>query len=50
MMDEKRDEYNENVIVKTLGEICEFQNGYSFKTNDYEKKNENNIGILQINQ
>jgi type I restriction enzyme S subunit len=34
--------------VKTLGEVCEFQNGYSFKSSDYEKQNETNIGILQI--
>ena len=41
-------EYEEGVIVKTLGEVCEFQNGYSFKSIDYEKQNDTNIGILQI--
>jgi len=39
--------YGDNV-VKTLGEVCEFKNGYSFKSTDYEKQNETNIGILQI--
>ena len=39
--------FGENV-VKTLGEVCNFQNGYSFKSTDYEKQNETNIGILQI--
>ena len=41
-------QYEEGIVVKTLGEVCEFQNGYSFKSTDYEKQNENNIGILQI--
>ena len=41
-------EYEEGVVVKTLGEVCEFQNGYSFKSIDYEKQNDTNIGILQI--
>ena len=45
-MDEEQ--YEEGVVVKTLGEVCEFQNGYSFKSTDYEKQNETNIGILQI--
>jgi len=36
------------VEIKTLGEVCEFQNGYAFKSSEYEKYNENNIGILQI--
>ena len=49
MKDETDEEqYEEGVIVKTLGEVCEFQNGYSFKSTDYEKQNETNIGILQI--
>jgi type I restriction enzyme S subunit len=39
--------FGENV-VKTLGEVCNFQNGYSFKSTDYEKQNDTNIGILQI--
>jgi type I restriction enzyme S subunit len=39
--------FGENV-VKTLGEVCKFQNGYSFKSIEYEKQNETNIGILQI--
>jgi type I restriction enzyme S subunit len=38
----------EEVVVKTLGEVCNFQNGYSFKSTDYEKQNETNIGIVQI--
>lgn len=33
---------------RMLGDVCEFQNGYSFKSNDYEKHNETNIGIIQI--
>jgi restriction endonuclease S subunit len=37
-----------NSNIKTLGEVCEFQNGYSFKSTDYEKNNKTNIGILQI--
>jgi type I restriction enzyme S subunit len=41
-------QYNDGIVVKTLGEVCEFQNGYSFKSTDYEKQNETNIGILQI--
>ena len=40
--------YNKDIEIKTLGEVCEFQNGYSFKSTDYEKQNEINIGILQI--
>jgi type I restriction enzyme M protein len=44
----KEEKYDDSIIVKTLGEVCEFQNGYSFKSTDYEKQNENNIGILQI--
>jgi len=34
--------------IKTLGDVCDFQNGYAFKPCDYEIKNETNIGILQI--
>ena len=55
---EKLKKSNENYIdislrlnkveIKTLGEVCEFQNGYAFKSSEYEKYNENNIGILQI--
>jgi len=49
MKDETEEQqYEEGVVVKTLGEVCQFQNGYSFKSTDYEKQNENNIGILQI--
>ena len=49
MKDETEEEqYEEGVVVKTLGEVCNFQNGYSFKSTDYEKQNETNIGILQI--
>ena len=40
--------YNKDIEIKTLGEVCEFQNGYSFKSSDYEKQNDTNIGILQI--
>ena len=40
--------YNEEIEIKTLGDVCEFQNGYAFKSSEYEKYNENNIGILQI--
>jgi type I restriction-modification system DNA methylase subunit len=49
MKDETEEEqYEEGVVVKTLGEVCKFQNGYSFKSTNYEKQNETNIGILQI--
>ena len=49
MKDETEEEqYEDGVVVKTLGEVCNFQNGYSFKSTDYEKQNETNIGILQI--
>ena len=49
MKDEgEADKYEEGVVVKTLGEVCEFQNGYSFKSTNYEKQNATNIGILQI--
>jgi len=49
MKDEAEEtQYEDGVVVKTLGEVCEFQNGYSFKSTDYEKQNETNIGILQI--
>jgi len=45
---EEKDKYEEGIVVKTLGEVCEFQNGYSFKSTDYEKQNDANVGILQI--
>ena len=45
---EEEEEFQEGVVVKTLGEVCDFQNGYSFKSTDYEKQNDTNIGILQI--
>jgi restriction endonuclease S subunit len=49
MKDESvEDKYEEGVVVKTLGEVCEFQNGYSFKSTNYEKQNATNVGILQI--
>ena len=47
-METKEETYSEGVVVKTLGEVCKFQNGYSFKSTDYEKQNDTNIGILQI--
>ena len=46
--DADEEQYEEGVVVKTLGEVCNFQNGYSFKSADYEKQNDTNIGILQI--
>tara|TARA_R110000803_G_C11980883_1_gene320731 strand:- start:220 stop:2970 length:2751 start_codon:yes stop_codon:yes gene_type:complete len=49
MKDETDEEqYEDGVVVKTLGDVCNFQNGYSFKSTDYEKQNETNTGILQI--
>jgi len=48
MKDESEEETNNEIIVKTLGEVCDFQNGYSFKSTAYEKQNETNIGIVQI--
>jgi type I restriction enzyme S subunit len=44
----KEETYGDGIVIKTLGEVCEFQNGYAFKPSDYEIKNETNIGILQI--
>jgi len=44
----EEEQYEKDLVVKTLGEVCNFQNGYSFKSTDYEKQNETNIGILQI--
>ena len=35
-------------IVKSLGEVCNFQNGFSFKSTDYQKQNATNVGLLQI--
>ena len=46
--DGEEDNYEEGIVIKTLGEVCEFQNGYSFKSTDYEKQNDANVGILQI--
>jgi type I restriction enzyme S subunit len=40
--------YSDNVVVKTLGEMCDFQNGFAFKPSQYEKQSETNNGILQI--
>ena len=40
--------FNTELEIKTLGEVCEFQNGYSFKSTDYEDQTATNIGILQI--
>ncbi len=45
---EEEQHYEDGVVVKTLGEVCNFQNGYSFKSSDYEKQNDTNIGIIQI--
>jgi len=47
--DAEEDQYEEGVVVKTLGEVCNFQNGFAFKPNDYEKQNETNIGIYKLN-
>ncbi len=44
----EEDQYEDGVVIKTLGEVCDFQNGYSFKSTDYQKQNENNVGLLQI--
>ncbi len=33
---------------KTLKEVCDFQNGFAFKSNQYEQQNKDNIGIIQI--
>uniref|UniRef100_A0A6C0I2C6 site-specific DNA-methyltransferase (adenine-specific) n=1 Tax=viral metagenome TaxID=1070528 RepID=A0A6C0I2C6_9ZZZZ len=41
-------EYNNEIEIKLLGEICNFQNGYAFKSDKYEEQNENTIGIVQI--
>ena len=49
LKDETADEvYEDGVVVKTLGEVCEFQNGYAFKSTDFQEKNETNVGIIQI--
>ena len=34
--------------LQTLGEVCEFKNGYAFKSVDFQEKNETNVGIIQI--
>jgi type I restriction enzyme S subunit len=34
--------------LQTLGEVCEFKNGYAFKSADFQEKNETNVGIIQI--
>ena len=49
-VDEEQESIDERngVVVKTLGEVATFKNGYSFKSNDYVKQNGTNIGILQI--
>jgi restriction endonuclease S subunit len=36
------------VSVKTFGEVCDFQNGYAFKSTEFQPKGENNYGIIQI--
>jgi type I restriction enzyme S subunit len=41
-------EYGDEIEVKSLGEVCNFQNGYAFKSDKYEEQNENTIGIVQI--
>ena len=40
----------EGIEWKMLGDVCELQNGYAFKSLDFENEhdNDNNIGILQI--
>jgi type I restriction-modification system DNA methylase subunit len=49
LKDETTEEiYEDGVVVKTLGEVCEFQNGYAFKSTDFQEKNETNVGIIQI--
>jgi len=49
LKDETADEvYEDGVVVKTLGEVCDFQNGYAFKSTDFQEKNETNVGIIQI--
>jgi type I restriction enzyme S subunit len=45
---EEEEQYNKEIEIKTLGEVCEIKNGYAFKSNDYEEKNKNNIGIIKI--
>ena len=46
--DNKKETYNNDIVIKKISDICEFQNGYSFKSNDYKKQNNTNIGLLQI--
>ena len=40
--------YEDGVIVKTLGDICEFINGYAFKSECFEENNNDNVGVVQI--
>jgi len=46
--DQDEKEHNSEVEWKTLGEVCEFQNGYAFKSKDFEKHCDNTVGIVQI--
>ena len=39
---------NNNILTKKLAEVCDFQNGYAFKSSEFQIKDETNIGILQI--
>ena len=36
--------------VKTLGEVCEFQNGYAFRSAEYVKKGHALIRIKNVQQ
>jgi type I restriction enzyme S subunit len=41
--------YENDIEVKTLGEVCDFLNGYAFKSNQYQgDDDDNSIGILSI--
>jgi type I restriction enzyme S subunit len=40
--------YEEGVVVKTLGEVCEFINGYAFKSSEFIGNLDGTTGIVQI--
>lgn len=49
MKDETEEEqYDNEIVVKTLGEVCEFKNGFSFKSNEFKEQNKTNIGVIKI--
>ena len=49
VVEEEKDEKERNDLQYfTLNEVCEFQNGYAFKSTDYISEDNNNLGIISI--